>query len=310
MNWYEIGGLVGLTHGGKSVCARQIAENISLGHQRVRLFPEWVDGAPVPVLLVALEHNKRHVRSYDANLHKDLPNLRILTGADVSSLVDLKARIKRTANEYPNGLVVIIDNYAKLKSLTHGGKGCRKELVAFSQWIETLRNRRLQENKPFYCLNVYHTTKGFRPSNPLELQDVAGDADYTRFSQEFIALSSCKRGKDYRILKVLKNKYCEDRDTVSILRYADTEDWNFEYVEEACEEDELPPRYKSKTESSSTESTKRGRPQTQSDEAIIEIYNKVKSGELKSADVYGIYSIGWKAVKKRWKGLQQKSEAA
>lgn len=235
-HWYETGGIVGYNNSGKSTLVRQIARGFSQGHQEVNLFPDWQDGKGVAVLLVALEHNGSHFKQYDADQNKSFPNLRIITNFD--SITELEAVIQKTADENPSGLVLFIDNYEKLYSLISNNK--ERAISNFGKWLEKLKNTRYEKRQPFTCINVFHTKKDYKTSKSLELCDVAGNANYTRFCQDFLAFSGCKLGDNFRILKILKNKYEENRSMVSVLRFSDSKIWMFEHVEEANEVDVLP----------------------------------------------------------------------
>ncbi len=298
--WYDIVGIAGLNHGGKSTLIRQMASSFSTGHQEAKLFPNWKNSSGVCVLLFALEHNESHFIAYDANQHKSYPNLRIET--NVSSISQIKDVINHTAAAYPNGLIVIIDNYTKLRGMVK-----TKPTIAMGNlgnWMDDLVKKRFKERKPITFINVFHTVKGYDGTSPMELSDVAGDANYTRFCQGFIGLSVCKYGEKYRVFKVLKNKYQETPTSISVLRYADSPIWMFEHVEEAEENEVLPTKsdVAIKDTSSRPESVKkRGRRTDMSLSEAISYWDKVHRKETTWAEIEKATGKTEQAIKKRCK---------
>lgn len=298
-HWYENIGIVGMNNNGKSTFVRQIARSMALGYQESSICPEWKKGSPVKVLMFDLEHNKAHIKVYDAEQHKSIGNLHIETGS--TSTEEIKAIIKKVAETAPDGLVVIIDNYTKLSEM----EPRKAKVIGLANWMEKFKAERQAQDKPIAYINVYHTVKNFSPIHPLELKDVRGDSCYTMFSQEFLAMAPCRRGLEYRILKVLKNKYLPEERTVSVIRYANTHVKMYEYVEDNVEADELPTL--ATGEISKQERTgKAGRPKMYSDEEMLVMYNMVQHHETTWDEVQATYGITGKAIKKRVKQIKNR----
>lgn len=296
-HWYENIGIVGMNNNGKSTFVRQIARSMALGYQESSICPEWKKGSPVKVLMFDLEHNKAHIKVYDAEQHKSIGNLHIETGS--TSTEEIKAIIKKVAETAPDGLVVIIDNYTKLSEM----ESRKAKVIGLANWMEKFKAERQAQDKPIAYINVYHTVKNFSPIHPLEFKDVRGDSCYTMFSQEFLAMAPCRRGSEYRILKVLKNKYLPEEKTVSIIRYANTDVKMFEYVEDSIEADELPTLATGEVHKKG-KTVKAGRPEKYTDEEILAIYDKVQNHELTWKKVKAMYDITDKGVKKRVKQIK------
>lgn len=313
LHWYENIGIVGMNNNGKSTLVRQIARSMALGYQESSICPEWRNGTPVKVLMFALEHNKAHIKVYDAEQHKSIDNLLIKT--DLTSIEEMMATIEKVAETAPDGLVVIIDNYTKLSEMVRR----KSKVIELASWMEKFKAERQAQSKPIAYINVYHTVKHFSPTHSLGLEDVRGDSRYTMFSQEFLAMAPCHRGPEYRILKVLKNKYLSEERTVSVIRYANTDVKMYEYVEEAEECDELPSKTdldrgahstKGSSDNVTVSSGKRGRPveKNLSDEEYLLLYDMVKLGGTQSKEVEEAYNVSWKWIKTRAREIRARNE--
>lgn len=297
-HWFENLGIVGCNHGGKSTFVRQLCRSFALGYQEVPLFPNWTNASPVTVLLFALEHNDNHFKVYDANQNVSIPNWHIKSGA--TSIDEIKACIVKTADIATNGLVVVIDNYSKLSEL-----GGRSEIRNLAKWMDNFKQQCYEGHKRIAYINVYHTIKQYAPVNPITFQDVRGDAGFTMFSQEFISFTPCKRGCNYRMIKILKNKYIEQPDKVIIVRYANSPVQMFEFAGKALESEELP---KIGTASSNEIAHTQGTKHRYSDEEILEMYNDVKNKKITWKESEEKYGITGRAIRKRVQKIRQREK--
>lgn len=88
-------------------------------------------------------------------------------------------------------------------------------------------------------LIVIHTIKTHNKYTPIELEDIAEAAEFSRFTNSIIALEECRLGKNKRILKSLKYKYDAIPEEVSIVNLMKDPELHFEYECSMLEEDAI-----------------------------------------------------------------------
>lgn len=191
---------------------------------------------------------------------------------------------RRITKEHPNeDCTVIVDNIACFCENKN-----TDSVREFCISLNKLKSEFEKRGCNLTVLLVIHTLKTYNKYTPIELNDIAGAAEFSRFANSVIVLEECRLGKDKRILKSLKCKYNSLPEEVSIIGIVEGSELHFEYECSMLEEDALPlkpQREKEKTIHMGTiaPSTQVGVEQfpTTGNQSII---GKVKAGSAKKTN--------------------------
>lgn len=277
-------GLMARTNIGKTSWVFQFSMCIALGYQNGPILsPEWELHQPMRVLYFAFEQNRKHIKKKYAHTIKSIPNLHVDVETSASDFQTMRRRIEKMQNEIGDRrLLVVFDNITKLKG------SASDEKKAFFQWLEDYRRKCDINGKPITYLKVYHTQGAYKDYMAIEPTSNYGPKSDIYFTQDLVALGMCKEGNgSMRYLKELKNKYEDEKQSVSIFRYAGTEAPFYDYVGEATECDVLPSKdgrrgqvksVAKESELAESSSGKRGRKEVYSLELLAEMYTERQSG--------------------------------
>ena len=228
-------GICGPSNIGKSTFVFQLLLNLALGKCDYPIAATHYPIHPQKVLLFTTEQRDEEIKANYKAVTNQLPNFKI--ESKQTSPEEILAKIKmemKTADN--NGLIIAIDNYTWLKD-----KYEIKKLKGLDRELGKLQCVN-QNDKPITIIKVFHTNDKYREYNPVENHHVQGGQNIANLTKNFIYLTPCSKGHDYRILKIGKDKTGGSKGTVSLLKFAGIEPHQFVYVGEVVEADALPKR--------------------------------------------------------------------
>lgn len=142
---------------------------------------------------------------------------------------------RRVTNEHPNeDCTVAIDNIASFSR-----NKSKNDVGDFFKALNALKEEYENRGNSLTVLIVIHTIKTHNKYTPIELEDIAEAAEFSRFTNSIIALEECRLGKNKRILKSLKYKYDAIPEEVSIVNLMKDPELHFEYECSMLEEDAI-----------------------------------------------------------------------
>lgn len=110
---------------------------------------------------------------------------------------------RRVTKEHPNeDCSVAIDNIACFSR-----NKSKNNVSDFFKALNALKGEYENRGNSLTVLIVIHTVKAHNKYTPIELEDIAEAAEFSRFANSIIVLEECRLGKNKRILKSLKCKY-------------------------------------------------------------------------------------------------------
>lgn len=295
-------GICGPTEIGKTTFLIQLLISLAMGREAVSIHPNWNPIKPQKVLLFSTEQSNNDIRFLYAKAKGMSNNLLIET--EGMSLDEILAKVKYQLDMADSeGIVVAIDNYTKLSNL-YG----RKQIQKLDRELTALQVK-YQDEKPITLIKVFHTDDNYRAYYPIGEEHIKGSADIANLTKNFIFLSKCRDGENTRILKVRKNKIHTKTDTVSILKYADTDPKMFIYDREAMEKDVLPLKPVPTKEGEVIEVVatprKVGRPSQYTDEEILGL-NDLHKGGTTWREIEEVYGLKRKTIQNRAKKINAK----
>ena len=307
-------GLVAPTNCGKTTFVMQVAIALARGYSEISIADEWHSIKPMRVVVFALEQNYKEIAQYYGSAINDLRRLEIHCEAGLRTehiLSILRNVIKETDED---GIVVIFDNHTKLEERCGA-----KAVKAFNQELEVLQAECSKTGKSLTTLKVFHTNDKWKPGTPFSPSYVRGNKNSVNMTKNFIYLSPCKLGTNFRVLGYLKMKHGE-QECYILLRYADTEINQFCYIGKGSANDLGLPQNnghtyvtnkttanhstdftdkKIKEETDIAKKNKVGRPTDFTDEQMLEWYHRVQKGECTYKQIEEEHNVKKCAIKKR-----------
>lgn len=202
------------------------------------IYPEWKLSHKMKVLYFAFEQSRNDFKVKYGKTIKSIPNFFIDVRTRPDDFKTMQKKILKMQNEIgDHRLLVIFDNITKIKSVNSDDK------KNFFQWLENYRVECENKCVPITYLKAYHTQGSYTDDMPLEATTIYGDKCDAYFTHNLVGFGMCKDGDGkQRYIKELKNKMEPDGEkrTVSIFKFADTEEPFYKYVYEAEECDILP----------------------------------------------------------------------
>lgn len=142
---------------------------------------------------------------------------------------------RRITKEHPDeDCSVAIDNIACFSR-----NKSKNDVGDFFKALNALKEEYENRGNSLTVLIVIHTVKTHDKYTPIELEDIAEAAEFSRFTNSIIALEECRLGKNKRILKSLKCKYDAIPEEASIVNLVENPELHFEYECSMPEEDAI-----------------------------------------------------------------------
>lgn len=277
---YDIG-LVAPTNCGKTTLMMQIAMDLSRGECTYKLAPGCSKIQPVRTLYFALEQSRKDIDRHYGSAQKGNSMLTVYDATvwNTAAMLDIIKREMMACRG--RGVVVIIDNWTKLLQ-----KNNQTAADRFWNDLDDLRMASSQTANPLTTIKVFHTKKSYKTDRKIIETDCRENGKYLTSIQNVLTLTYSSRGTDYRVQGYIKLKD-GDSTELNLLRYANTNPYQYEYVEAASPDDLgritatiLPDEAQSigKTSPKQVEKKKGpGRPASFTLEQAIECWNEVKS---------------------------------
>lgn len=215
-----------------------VSEKPELG---LMLSPDWHLTQQMKVLYFAFEQNQENFKVKYGKTIKSVPNLYVETGIAPNDFLAIRRKIEKMQNSIGNHrLLVVFDNITAMNKAL-GKKKSDKQV--FFQWLEDYRKRCDANGTPITYLKVYHTQSSYMDHMSIEITSNYGSKADTYFTHDLVGFGMANNAdKKTRYIKELKNKteHGGEKQTLSVFKFADTEDPLYEYVNEAEECDILP----------------------------------------------------------------------
>lgn len=286
-------GLVAPTDCGKSTFIMQVAIALAQGRCDVNLSPVWHSIAPMTVIVFSLEQHYSEISEHYGSVIDNLSTLKIYAEANITPtqiIAILKAEQEKAEK---SGIFVVIDNYTKLEE-RFGVKAMKQ----FCEDLDKLRNESFKTGKIITPFKIYHAKDDCKLTMPFTPSNVRGNKQNVYFTNNFLYLSYCKRGKDKRVLGYMKCKH-GDRAQIFILEFAKNSKVEmFHYVGKGCPKDLGEP---SPEEGENVTEAKLGRHTNYTIEEALALYQMVQAKECTYKEIEQIYGIKKDALKKRVK---------
>lgn len=213
--WFEgeVAILFADTNVGKSICAVQVADNVSNGVNK-DVFGSEASQQVVLYLDFELSDKQFEARySVDWKKHYlwDSKFFRVRINPEFTDFEDFE---KQLFNEIENAVkdykatILIVDNitYLRMQSTESG-----KEALPLMKYLTQLKN----EFK-LSLLVLAHTPKRLNPSMPLTINDLAGSKQLANFADSVFCIGKSTQGTNLRYIKQLKARSCQVMEEVWI----------------------------------------------------------------------------------------------
>lgn len=231
--------IVGAPNTGKSILAMQIGLDIA-GGKKSKIAPNNDNQVIKPQQVYYYDGEMRNSdirKRFGENMGK-YPNTFIrIQGGELDSLGKLYNDVhQRITSEHPHeDCTVIFDNI----SCFNRSKST-KDVNGFFLSINTLKAKYERQGCNLTVIIVIHTAKNYKKHKPLELNDLSGSAEFSRFANSAIALTESRFGNRKRVLKILKYKFGSTPSEVSVCNIASHPYLHLEYECSIPEEAALP----------------------------------------------------------------------
>lgn len=185
----------------------------------------------------------------------------------------------RTIEQESHGpkVTVIIDNIRKLEEEMSQTNQVNEYFSKLEKTQEKLAARGIIVT----FITITHTGKDFVMYKPVQMSDIAGGADLSRFTTSIYALVPGRGGNI--VFKAVKKRNCAGNDDVYILHFEENPNLHLEYVRACKEEEALPVKPKAKkpgNTSMSAAGTPKKKGNTKLTEADVdEIIARIDDGE-------------------------------
>ncbi len=211
--WFEgeVAILFADTNVGKSICAVQIADNISKG-QNIDIF-----GSEAPSKVVLYLDFELGDKQFEARYSEDWkshylwsPNFfRIRINPQFTDFDDFENQLFKeieAAIETYKATILIVDNitYLRMQSTESG-----KEALPLMKYLTQLKNQ-----FKLSLLVLAHTPKRVNPSLPLTINDLAGSKQLANFADSVFCIGKSTQGSSIRYIKQLKARSCSVMDEI------------------------------------------------------------------------------------------------
>lgn len=223
---------------GKSTLAAGMCIDIASG-AKTKLLPESMvlyENKPQPVLMIDKELNY-----YDMRMRYGLDNYRFPDNlyrlkSNISSVDEMLAYIEKFVDEKKSDVTICIDNLSAIIPPNSA-----------SAFIELFKKQKMMKDKAMS--NGYHVTfiiitHSKKTESGRVSEDFYGSSYIGNLSSTRIALLPTRLGKDYKMLKVQKNRKFAVRDEVIVIKRVTTPYLHFEYFDMRPEDEVAPIKQK------------------------------------------------------------------
>lgn len=223
---------------GKSTLAAGMCIDIASG-AKTKLLPESMvlyENKPQPVLMIDKELNY-----YDMRMRYGLDNYRFSDNlyrlkSNISSVDEMLAYIEKFVDEKKSDVTICIDNLSAIIPPNSA-----------SAFIELFKKQKMIKDKAMS--NGYHVTfiiitHSKKTESGRVSEDFYGSSYIGNLSSTRIALLPTRLGKDYKMLKVQKNRKFAVRDEVIVIKRVTTPYLHFEYFDMRPEDEVAPIKQK------------------------------------------------------------------
>ena len=221
---------------GKSILSLQLAIAIAEGSEYGFLPPEE-ENSHAEQQVILFDFEMKAEEQLERIGDKTMPSNLFRCEDRISSFDQLFKTIEEVI-QAPK-VTVIIDNIRKLEEMSHGN-----QVTEYFNKLEQTQEKLKDKGITVTFITVTHTGKDFDKTSPVEMNDMAGGADLSRFSSSIIALAPARDGNV--MFRAVKKRNSPETDEVYILRIAETPYLHFEYVCTSNVEDALPDKLKAK----------------------------------------------------------------
>ena len=223
---------------GKSTLAAGMCIDIASG-AKTKLLPESMvlyENKPQPVLMIDKELNYYDMRMrYGLNNYRFPDNLYRLK-SNISSVDEMFAYIEKFVDEKKSDVTICIDNLSAIMTPNSA-----------SAFIELFKTQKMIKDKAMS--NGFHVTfiiitHSKKTESGRVSEDFYGSSYIGNLSSTRIALLPTRLGKDYKMLKVQKNRKFAVRDEVIVIKRVTTPYLHFEYFDMRPEDEVAPIKQK------------------------------------------------------------------
>lgn len=155
-------------------------------------------------------------------------------------VTDVEVRVGKHVMNGDSNITVILDNITAFFSVVSGEK-----IRKFYKSLQSIQARIKAIGGCVTFIVLTHTTK-VEDHQSVSKRDVNGNANISNFATRVLAIRPTNLGKEYRMLKELKNRKDPEHDTVSILKICDEPYVHLEYQGNSNEAEVLPVKPKAK----------------------------------------------------------------
>ena len=205
------------TNVGKSICAVQVANNVSRGENRDVFASE---ASQQVVLYLDFELSDKQFQSrYSVDWKQDYlwdsKFYRVRINPQFTDFEDFEKQlfieIEEAIVKY-NATILIVDNitYLRMQSTETG-----KEALPLMKHLTQMKNQ-----FKLSLLVLAHTPKRINPSMPLTINDLAGSKQLANFADSVFCIGKSMQGSNLRYIKQLKARSCAVMDEVWLCELA------------------------------------------------------------------------------------------
>ena len=205
------------TNIGKSICAVQVANNVSRG-ENIDVFGS--EASQQVVLYLDFELSDKQFQSrYSVDWQNDYlwdsKFFRVRINPQFTDFDDFEKQlfieIEKAIADY-NATILIVDNitYLRMQSTETG-----KEALPLMKYLTQMKNK-----FKLSLLVLAHTPKRINPSMPLTINDLAGSKQLANFADSVFCIGKSTQGSTLRYIKQLKARSCAVMDEVWVCELA------------------------------------------------------------------------------------------
>ena len=217
--WFEgeVSILFADTNIGKSICAVQVANNVSRG-ENIDVFGS--EASQQVVLYLDFELSDKQFQSrYSINWQNDYlwdsKFFRVRINPQFTDFEDFEKQlfieIEKAIADY-NATILIVDNitYLRMQSTETG-----KEALPLMKYLTQMKNK-----FKLSLLVLAHTPKRINPCMPLTINDLAGSKQLANFADSVFCIGKSTQSSTLRYIKQLKARSCAVMDEVWVCELA------------------------------------------------------------------------------------------
>lgn len=205
------------TNVGKSICAVQVANNVSRGENKDVFGSE---ASQQVVLYLDFELSDKQFQSrYSVEWQNDYlwdsKFFRVRINPQFTDFEDFEKQlfieIEKAVEDYKAN-ILIVDNitYLRMQSTETG-----KEALPLMKYLTQMKNK-----YKLSLLVLAHTPKRINPSMPLTINDLAGSKQLANFADSVFCIGKSTQGSNLRYIKQLKARSCAVMDEVWLCELA------------------------------------------------------------------------------------------